>query len=125
MGKYCYFFLLCNFHPFLYPSQKRKDPSIVFFGYLVLGTAILEGIHAMLYLGFYQSTPGLAVEYWMYARGLFAIGSFITVYFLNKKEITLFFKKALYIPLILSILLIILSLYIPDKIFMLKERLLF
>jgi len=45
--------------------KKRKDPSTIFFGYLVLGTAILEDIHAMLYPGFYQSTPGLAVEYWM------------------------------------------------------------
>jgi hypothetical protein len=72
----------------------------------------------MLYPGFCQSTPGLSVEYWMYARGLFAIGSFITVYLLNKKETPWFFKKALYIPLILSILLVILSLYIPDKIFL-------
>lgn len=71
--------------------KKKKRPFYHIFGYLVLGTAILEDIHAMLYPGFYQSTPGLAVEYWMYARGLFAIGSFITVYLLNKKEITLFF----------------------------------
>jgi len=102
--------------------KKIKDSSIIFFGFLVLGTAILEGIHAMLYPGFYQLSLGLAVEYWIYARGLFAIGSFITVYLLNKKETPWFFKKALYSPLILSILLIILSLYIPDKIFYVEGK---
>ncbi|MDI3516448.1 MAG: hypothetical protein PWP09_514 [Thermotogota bacterium] len=109
------FAYVVTFILFLSLPINRKSSTLPFFGLTLLGVAVLEWVHALLYQGFYVDHPGLATEYWIFARSLFTVGIFTMV--LTSSRRSDYLKKLKYVPLALAAFLIFSSHFIPETIF--------
>jgi len=101
------------------PKRKRSlAPSLL--GFTLLGTAVLEWSHALVYPGLYAFHPGLTVEYWIYARGLFTAGVFVVALIKRnffKGRLSNFLARMPYFPVVIAAFLIFASHFIPGEVF--------
>jgi|GEM_PF-865812 len=114
------FFYLIAFALFSVLPKRRRSPALSLLGFALLGAAVVEWSHAIVYPGFYTKHPGLAVEYWIYARGLFVAGVFVATLINRnffKRQLVNFFARVPYFPVMVAAFLIFASHFIPENVF--------
>ncbi|MBB6061957.1 signal transduction histidine kinase/CheY-like chemotaxis protein [Thermosipho japonicus] len=113
------FSYLLIFIYFLVFPKNLKYIHYVIYGFFLFGAALLEIIHVVFFSGFYTNTMEISFELWIYARTLFVFGTFsyaILDYKFQRsnKQVS---TKFLCFPILLTFLFILLSKFIPQKMF--------